>query len=107
MASGQRSTPTRAGSARVGFVVSKAVGDSVVRHRVSRRLRHVLRARLGALPPGTDVVVRALPPAASSTSDQLASDVDRAFRRLGITVAAVAETPAEPRVGTEQQAGGK
>ncbi|APU18054.1 ribonuclease P protein component [Actinoalloteichus sp. GBA129-24] len=105
MASGQRFTPTRAGSARVGFVVSKAVGDAVVRHRVSRRLRHVFRARLAALPPGTDVVVRALPPAAASTSEQLAADVDRALRRLGIDPAADAQAGCRTE-DDHQQAGG-
>ncbi|MBB5922803.1 ribonuclease P protein component [Actinoalloteichus hoggarensis] len=105
MAEGQRSTPTRAGSARVGFVVSKAVGDAVVRHRVSRRLRHVFRARLAALPPGTDVVVRALPPAAESTSEQLAADVDRALRRLGIDPTADAQAGRRAE-NDQQQAGG-
>ena len=36
------------GPARVGFVVSKAVGNSVVRHRVTRQLRHLVAARTDA-----------------------------------------------------------
>lgn len=67
---------------RVGFVVSKAVGNSVVRHRVSRRLRHVVRDRLGTLPPGSALVVRALPRSAEATSAELAADFDAAIRRL-------------------------
>jgi ribonuclease P protein component len=67
---------------RVGFVVSKAVGNSVVRHRVTRRLRHVLRDRLGTVRPGCALVVRALPPAASAASADLGSDLDAALRRL-------------------------
>ena len=67
---------------RVGFVVSKAVGNSVVRHRVVRRLRHVLRARLGTVRPGCTLVVRALPSAASAASAELGSDIDSALRRL-------------------------
>ena len=50
--------------ARVGFVVSKAVGNAVVRNRVKRRLRHLTREHLPALAglPGSAVlVVRALP----------------------------------------------
>ena len=31
---------------RAGLVVSRAVGGSVVRHRVARRLRHLLRDRV-------------------------------------------------------------
>ncbi len=61
---------------RAGFVVSKAVGGSVVRHRVVRRLRHLMRPRLDQLPPGVGVVVRALPPAATATSAELAADLD-------------------------------
>lgn len=83
------SAPTGPVSAcpRVGFVVSKAVGGSVVRHRVARRLRHVLRDRLDQLPPGTRLVVRALPKAAVADSAQLGADVDRALRALLVGVA--------------------
>ncbi len=37
---------------RVGFAVSKSVGGSVVRHRVSRKLRHVVAAHTSELPGG-------------------------------------------------------
>jgi ribonuclease P protein component len=67
---------------RAGFVVSRAVGGSVTRHRVTRRLRHVVAARLAALPPGARLVVRALPPAASASSAELAEDLDAALRRV-------------------------
>ncbi|MCP2168967.1 ribonuclease P protein component [Goodfellowiella coeruleoviolacea] len=76
-------TPTLDGpSTRVGFVVSKAVGNAVIRHRVARKLRHLMRDRLDALPPGTRLVVRALPAAATSTSAELGADLDGVFRRL-------------------------
>lgn len=69
--------------ARAGFVVSKAVGPAVVRNRVKRRLRHLVRDRLNAvppsLPPGTDLVVRALPAAASAGYAQLGADLDAAI----------------------------
>ncbi|GAA4856850.1 ribonuclease P protein component [Saccharopolyspora rosea] len=74
--------PTRESSPRVGFVVSKAVGVAVVRHRVSRRLRHLMRDRLAELPAGTLVVVRALPPAADASSRELGADLDAALRKL-------------------------
>ncbi len=57
---------------QAGFVVSRAVGNAVTRNRVRRRLRHLLAARLATLPPGTRVVVRALPAAAAASSAQLA-----------------------------------
>jgi ribonuclease P protein component len=66
---------------RAGFVVSKAVGGSVVRHAVARRLRHLVRPRLVGLPAGSRLVVRALPDSASASSDQLAADLDAALER--------------------------
>jgi ribonuclease P protein component len=69
-------------SPRVGFAVSKAVGNSVVRHRVTRRLRHVVRPHLAALPSGSLLVLRATPAAAGASSQVLASDVGRALARV-------------------------
>jgi ribonuclease P protein component len=68
--------------ARAGFVVSKAVGNAVVRNRVRRRLRHLCAARLGTLPPGSILVVRALPPAADADSALLGRELDAALERL-------------------------
>lgn len=67
---------------RVGLVVSKAIGGSVVRHRVARRLRHLLRDRVPALAPGSQLVVRAAPPAATASSADLGVDLDAALLRL-------------------------
>jgi ribonuclease P protein component len=64
---------------RAGFVVSKAVGKAVVRNKVRRRLRHLIRERLAALPPGATVVVRALPGAAERAFPELAADLDAAL----------------------------
>ncbi|MEW1719712.1 ribonuclease P protein component [Streptomyces sp. NPDC093109] len=76
-APGESASPPRA-----GFVVSKAVGGSVVRNLVKRRLRHLVRERLSELPPGSLVVVRALPGAGDADHAQLARDLDAALRRL-------------------------
>ncbi|SDY19631.1 ribonuclease P protein component [Micromonospora pattaloongensis] len=65
--------------ARAGFVVSKAVGNAVVRNRVRRQLRHLTRERLAALPPGATVVVRALPEAAGLPYARLGADLDAAL----------------------------
>jgi ribonuclease P protein component len=65
---------------RVGLVVSKAVGNAVVRNRVKRRLRHQVAPLLTTLPAGTTVVLRALPPAADSTSAEVAEEL-----RAGLT----------------------
>jgi ribonuclease P protein component len=69
-------------SARIGLVVGKPVGGSVVRHQVSRRLRAQLSARLDRIPVGARVVVRALPGAATAGSHQLGQDLDRALSRI-------------------------
>lgn len=54
----------------------------MARHRVQRRLRHLLRDRLDAIPSGTLLVVRALPAAAGASSADLAADLDAALGRL-------------------------
>ncbi|WP_431958969.1 ribonuclease P protein component [Actinacidiphila sp. bgisy160] len=71
-----------ASPARAGFVVSKAVGGAVTRNLVKRRLRHLVRERLSVLPPGSLVVVRALPGAGDADHAQLARDLDAALGRL-------------------------
>jgi ribonuclease P protein component len=70
------------GPPRVGFVVSKAVGNAVVRNRVKRRLRHLVAERLDALPTASVLVVRALPASATASYAGLGADLDTAWRRL-------------------------
>jgi len=73
-------------SVRVGMVVSKAVGNAVVRNRVKRRLRHLAVSQLGRTPAGSLVVVRALP-AAAGPAARLGQDLESAWasglRKLG------------------------
>ena len=66
----------------MGFVVSKAVGNSVVRHRVTRRLRALMVQRLADLPAGADVVVRAQPAAATARYEEMAAELDRGLERV-------------------------
>jgi ribonuclease P protein component len=72
--------PTPA-SARVGLVVSRAVGSAVVRNQVKRRLRALARQRLDRLPVGALLVVRANPAAAGASSAELGGQLDRALDR--------------------------
>jgi ribonuclease P protein component len=65
----------------VGFVVGKAVGNSVMRHRVSRQLRAAVSPLLGELDDCSAVVVRALPSAAGRSTAQLSADLAAALRR--------------------------
>jgi ribonuclease P protein component len=67
---------------RAGFVVGKAVGNSVCRHRVTRQLRHLVREQLDRLPGTADLVVRARPEAAAAGAAVLRRDLDAGLDRL-------------------------
>lgn len=72
------STDARAGQPpRVGFVVSKAVGNAVVRNRTKRVLRALMSTRVKQVPEGVDVVVRANPDLPGSQRDLVVQDLDR------------------------------
>lgn len=58
-------------------MVSKAVGNAVVRNRTKRVLRHRMAALLPSMPEHTDVVIRATPAAGTAGADQLRTDLDR------------------------------
>ena len=73
---------------RVGFVVSRAVGNAVTRNRVQRRLRHLVREQLDSLPATAALVIRALPPAATAGSTELRDDLVRCLRRATREVSA-------------------
>ena len=77
---------------RVGFVVSKAVGGAVVRNRVKRRLRHLVAQELAASSAARDVVVRALP-AAATTPLRVEADLASAWRQAMNRL-----SPGQPRV---------
>lgn len=69
---------TQSPPSRAGFVVSKAVGNAVTRNRVKRRLRHLTADALAATTQPVDVIVRALPTAATG---DLAGDFASAWTR--------------------------
>ena len=45
---------------KLGLIVGKSVGNSVVRHRVARQIRHSSKSKLSNLPNGSLFVVRAM-----------------------------------------------
>ncbi|MFT4213382.1 MAG: ribonuclease P protein component [Microbacterium sp.] len=67
---------------RFGFIVSKQVGTAVTRNTVRRRLKAVCASALPEVVHGADVVIRALPDAASADYAQLRAEVVRCLRRL-------------------------
>jgi ribonuclease P protein component len=69
---------------RLGFTVTKKVGNSVVRNRIRRRLREAVRAveALEAL-PDHDYVLMARLPALTLPFATLVGEVSRAFTGVG------------------------
>lgn len=67
--------------ARVGIVVSRSVGNAVTRNLVKRRVRSIAREHLDSI--GGDLVIRALPAAATVTAAQLETDFVSALSRAG------------------------
>ncbi|MBI3434164.1 MAG: ribonuclease P protein component [Proteobacteria bacterium] len=68
---------------RVGFTVSKKVGNAVERNRVRRRLREIVRlAAADRFRKGLDYVIIARRAALAQTYGSLVSDVARAFDRV-------------------------
>jgi ribonuclease P protein component len=51
---------TNDASAKCGLIISKAVGGSVKRHRVARKVRHAITPLIPSLPTGFLLVIRAL-----------------------------------------------
>lgn len=46
--------------AKLGLIIGKSVGNSVVRNRIARQVRHAVRAKIRQMPNGTLFVVRAM-----------------------------------------------
>ena len=87
---------------RAGFIVSKAVGNAVTRNRVKRQLRHQMAVELGQTPSVVDVVVRALPEAASSVAkDGLSRALASGYARLTPVSADSPEVAAGPVAETQ------
>lgn len=85
-----RQTDSSAQTERVGFVVSKAVGNAVVRNKVKRRLRHAMaeffdqrREQKKTNGPVTcDFVIRALPPAAQASYSDMYAELGHALKTV-------------------------
>ncbi|AVL99163.1 ribonuclease P protein component [Gordonia iterans] len=99
-ASGVRPDVASFGGPRLGLIVSKKVGNAVVRHTVARRLRHAF-AGAGEVLGSADVyvVVRARPGAARCSADDLESQLRRGFGHPKVTAACAAAFDGDPLPG--------
>jgi ribonuclease P protein component len=89
---------------RIGFIVSKSVGNAVVRNLVKRRLREAGAFSLREYGSGFAIVVRALPASASASWDELLADYNAALaatmKKLGGRAAPAASPVSD---GTTQE----
>lgn len=88
----RRTDARQAQPPRVGVVVSRAVGNAVVRNRVKRRLRAQVAPLLATVPPGTDLVLRANPAAAGAASREIGEALARALETLIVQLGPVGAT---------------
>ena len=77
---------TEAGPPRVGFTVSKHVGNAVERNRVRRRLRELVRAAPAAsLRTGHDYVLVGRPAALKARFGEMMQDFTAALQRVDVS----------------------
>lgn len=72
---------------RVGYTVTKKVGNAVVRNRTRRRLREAARLLLAGRPlPGLDLVLIGRDATRARPFPQLIDDLARALAKTGVTL---------------------
>lgn len=91
------------GESRVGFTVTKKIGNAVERNRIRRRLREVVRmAGPGKLRPGHDYVLIGRRAALSLPFARIVEDFKGALTRLHQTTGAA---PRRPPAGRQRSNG--
>ena len=70
---------------RFGFVVSKKVGNAVIRNQCKRRLRELLRTKKEQLQQNWDVVIIVYKNFPHFSSTEIETEMDRLFGRLNRT----------------------
>ncbi|GAA1211325.1 ribonuclease P protein component [Rhodoglobus aureus] len=76
----------RSTGVRFGFIVSKAVGNAVVRNKVRRRLRAAAAQLLPNVPGSVDVVVRALAGSEQAECTTLQAEIAEGIDRIVVKV---------------------
>jgi len=69
---------------RIGLSTPRTLGGAVQRNRVRRRLRSLLRARIGEIGPGWDLLLIARPPAGDASQAELGAAIDALLARADI-----------------------
>ncbi|MDP9268546.1 MAG: ribonuclease P protein component [Acidobacteriota bacterium] len=75
----RKTDQTAAGRPRIGFTVSRALGGSVERNRIRRRVREAVRMNLAAFERAVDVVINPKRSAAKATLPALVAEVAKGF----------------------------
>jgi len=79
------------GPARIGFTVTKKIGNAVVRNRTRRRLKEAARLEFAANPPsGVDLVLIGREGTRNRAFADLRDDLRRALRKAGLKVEGLA-----------------
>lgn len=76
------SIPANQPPTQFAFVVSKKVGNSVVRHRVTRVLRHIVAEQVTSFNPPQQIVVRALSKASQIPTEVIKADFVAAVAKV-------------------------
>jgi ribonuclease P protein component len=77
---------------RVGFTVSRALGGSVERNRIRRRLREAVRLNMKDLHVSVDVVINPKKSAIDAEFTELGLEVAQAFQKIETSAARAART---------------
>jgi ribonuclease P protein component len=66
---------------RIGFTCPRALGGSVIRNRIKRRVREAARTRLARVAAGWEIVINPRGKARTAPFAQIESEIERLFER--------------------------
>jgi ribonuclease P protein component len=72
---------TEADGPRIGFTLPRAVGKSVIRNRIRRRVREAVRLQLEQLNPQWSIVINPRRKALEAPAAEVRREIERLFRR--------------------------
>lgn len=66
---------------RIGFTCPRALGGSVIRNRIKRRVREAVRTRLERVAAGWEIVINPRGRAQTAPFTQIEAEIERLFQR--------------------------